>query len=593
MALPKGRMNPQPSGMTVPDESFRVDPSHFPRQQEPMSTTSEFVGPPDFPIPQTNIQKQVEDYSALAPMYGNFLKGAGGAVADIGRSFFDPTSWRWGKDERGDPVEYNPAFQPGPTDPMAQRAGYGLIDAMAVGLPTGAPDFESMTDLDAAMQVFDVYDPSGLGGDVAKLGVKAIPEGALAGFAWPSWYMGSKLPPKGVKKKTFNKLEDMWKHKIWTDDRWAPNPKPDEIRDIGARALHMDDLANDVPNTSVDMYMQQGSGAGQTLQMKISQIERGGFGGNPKSLTKESDHFNKLAVDIQSGDDELFGSADYWIESHEDMLQDSYGIDMFDDRMEPIYRTNEEWAKEFNKLSRELAHDAKTAEKRITDNINRIMDEELKIMDRGMKEVTGKGTIGGGSGTLPPQGTGGVLPTKVNDSITNVRKAVDEAIETSTPVEPTVMGMPAREIPSDWRASMPDKPYELDDVKLEVAWGDELETIAGLEKEMANRGVTLTPAIRGQIETARKILQGKSARTNPREKILLYDMIAEANGGRSIYKIEDILSDLSTKELGFNFDDLVVDWDTMGQPERGVEADVLADQIDEEIRKLFYGASPQ
>ena len=98
----------------------------------------------------------------------------GKAAGDIGRSFFDPTSWRWGKDERGDPVEYNPAFQPGPDDPMAQRAGYGLIDAMAVGLPTGAPDFESMTDLDAAMQVFDVVDPSGLGGDVAKLSVKVI-----------------------------------------------------------------------------------------------------------------------------------------------------------------------------------------------------------------------------------------------------------------------------------------------------------------------------------------------------------------------------------------------------------------------------------
>ena len=35
MVTPKGRMNPQPSGMTVPDESFRVDPSHFPRPQEP------------------------------------------------------------------------------------------------------------------------------------------------------------------------------------------------------------------------------------------------------------------------------------------------------------------------------------------------------------------------------------------------------------------------------------------------------------------------------------------------------------------------------------------------------------------------------
>ena len=385
MVTPKGPMNPQPSGMTVPDESFRVDPSHFPRPQEPYVPSSSFP-------------------SRGGVFTGNFLKGAGGAVADIGRSFFDPTSWRWGEEQ------YNPAFQPDQSDSMAQRAGYGLIDAMTMGMPTGAPDFESMTDADIALQMTDLADPSGILGDVARIGVKAIPEGTVAGLAWPSWYMRETKPPKGINKKTFNKLEDMWKHKIWTDDKWVRKPQPAEIREIGARALYMDDIANDVPNTSVDMYMQQGSGTGQTLQMKISQIERGGFGGNPKSLTKESDHFNKLAVDIQSGDDELFGSADYWIESHEDMLQDYYAIDMFDDRMEPIYRTNEEWAKEFNKLSRELADDAKTAEKRITDNINRIMDEELKIMDRGMKEVTGKGTIGGGSGTLPPQGTEGVLP---------------------------------------------------------------------------------------------------------------------------------------------------------------------------------------
>ena len=156
MVTPKGRMNPQPSGMTVPDESFRVDPSHFPRPQEPVNPLSGYGRNP------------------FGTALWNTAIGMGKATGDIGRSFFDPTSWRWGKDERGDPVEYNPAFQPGPDDPMAQRAGYGLIDAMAVGLPTGAPDFESMTDLDAAMQVFDVVDPSGLGGDVAKLSVKVI-----------------------------------------------------------------------------------------------------------------------------------------------------------------------------------------------------------------------------------------------------------------------------------------------------------------------------------------------------------------------------------------------------------------------------------
>jgi hypothetical protein len=169
------------------------------------------------------------------------------------------------------------------------------------------------------------------------------------------------------------------------------------------------------------MYMQQGSGAGKTLQQKIRDIQSWNriSGRDPQQLTKESDHFNKLAVDLRSGDDELMGRADYWIETHEDDLHDYYRIDMFEDISEPgfenqwgerIFRTDEQWAKEFDKLSRKLADDAKAAEKRITDDINRIMDEELKIMNRGMEEFTGKGTIGGGSGTLPPQGIGGVLP---------------------------------------------------------------------------------------------------------------------------------------------------------------------------------------
>ncbi len=403
MVTPKGRMNPQPSGMTVPDESFRVDPSHFPRPQEPVNPLSGYGRNP------------------FGTALWNTAVGAGGAVGDIGRRFFVPGQWQWGKDAAGDPVEYNPAFQPGPADPMAQRAGYGLIDAMTMGLPTGPPDFETMTGPDIALQFADLVDPTGLGGDVARLASKAIPEGTVAGLAWPSWYMRETRPPKGINEKTVDKLEDMWKHPIWTDDRWVRTPEPDQIREIGARALHMDDLANDVPNTSVDMYRQQGSGAGQTLQQKIRDIQSWNriSGRDPQQLTKESDHFNKLAVDLRSGDDELMGRADYWIETHEDDLHDYYRIDMFEDISEPgfenqwgdpIFRTDEQWAKEFDKLSRKLADDAKAAEKRITDDINRIMDEELKIMNRGMEEFTGKGTIGGGSGTLPPQGTGGVLP---------------------------------------------------------------------------------------------------------------------------------------------------------------------------------------
>ncbi len=163
MVTPKGRMNPQPSGMTVPDESFRVDPSHFPRPQKPVNPLSGYGRNP------------------FGTALWNTAVGAGGAVGDIGRRFFVPGQWQWGKDAAGDPVEYNPAFQPGPADPMAQRAGYGLIDAMTMGLPTGPPNFETMTGPDIAMQFADLVDPTGLGGDVAKLSAKVIDFDTVAG----------------------------------------------------------------------------------------------------------------------------------------------------------------------------------------------------------------------------------------------------------------------------------------------------------------------------------------------------------------------------------------------------------------------------
>ena len=133
-------MNPQPSGMTVPDESFRVDPSHFPRPQEPVNPLSGYGRNP----------------------FGTALLdtavGMGKAAGDIGRRFLPPYS-----------DDFQPAFQPDQSDPMAQRAGYGLIDAMAMGMPTGPPDFETMTGPDIAMQFAALADPSGILGDIARI----------------------------------------------------------------------------------------------------------------------------------------------------------------------------------------------------------------------------------------------------------------------------------------------------------------------------------------------------------------------------------------------------------------------------------------
>ena len=144
-SLPKGPMNPQPSGMTVPDESFRVDPSHFPSPQEPVNPLSGYGRNP------------------FGTALWDTAVGMGKAAGDIGRRFLPPYS-----------DDFQPAFQPGPADPMAQRAGYGLIDAMTMGVPTGPPDFETMTGPDIALQMTDLVDPTGLGGDVAKLSAKVI-----------------------------------------------------------------------------------------------------------------------------------------------------------------------------------------------------------------------------------------------------------------------------------------------------------------------------------------------------------------------------------------------------------------------------------
>jgi len=131
--------------MTVPDESFRVDPSHFPRPQEPVNPLSGYGRNP------------------FGTALWDTAVGMGKAAGDIGRRFLPPYS-----------DDFQPAFQPGPADPMAQRAGYGLIDAMTMGVPTGPPDFETMTGPDIAMQFADLVDPTGLGGDVAKLSAKVI-----------------------------------------------------------------------------------------------------------------------------------------------------------------------------------------------------------------------------------------------------------------------------------------------------------------------------------------------------------------------------------------------------------------------------------
>ena len=167
-SLPKGPMNPQPSGMTVPvDSRMGMDEGWA----EGAANADWSGGGIDWRNQDIYTVKPQEPVNPLSGYgrnpFGTALwdtaVGMGKAAGDIGRRLLPPYS-----------DDFQPAFQPEETDPMAQRAGYGLIDAMTMGVPTGPPDFESMTGADIAMQFADLADPTGLGGDVAKLSAKVI-----------------------------------------------------------------------------------------------------------------------------------------------------------------------------------------------------------------------------------------------------------------------------------------------------------------------------------------------------------------------------------------------------------------------------------
>ena len=175
MVTPKGRMNPQPSGMTVPaDSRMGMDEGWA----EGAANADWSGGGIDWRNQDIYTVKPKEPVNPLSGYgrnpFGSRLwdtaVGMGKAAGDIGRRFLPPYS-----------DDFQPAFQPGPADPMAQRAGYGLIDAITMGLPTGPPDFETMTGPDIAMQFADLVDPTGLGGDVAKLSAKVIDFDTVAG----------------------------------------------------------------------------------------------------------------------------------------------------------------------------------------------------------------------------------------------------------------------------------------------------------------------------------------------------------------------------------------------------------------------------
>jgi len=197
-----------------------------------------------------------------------------------------------------------------------------------------------------------------------------------------------------------------------------------------------------------------------------------------------------------------------------------------------------------------------------------------------------------------------ILPTRIQNSIKAVRRAVDEGVNSwkKSPKEPTIDGMPIREIPEDFRAGVeadpqlesmgmrlerqtPIEEVRIDDVRTEVALEAETERVAGLANEMERRGVKMTPDIRGEIDASQDALGQAGKRVNS----LLYDAIAKRHGGKSITKFDTILDDSNTREMGFALDELLVDDPPMGS----TRANQLIEDIENEAQGILDSGKPK
>jgi hypothetical protein len=387
------RVRPQPSGLV-------------PQQQEM-----------DFAVQQFNqMQPSAQELGGQVSPIGkgvlDFFGGLGGGVADIGRRFVSPeTSPFTGQNLQ----PYNPMFQP---ESMMGQFGRGIVSGITGGYPEGPIDHRSLSGPEQALMFADLVDPSGVGGDILRPLAKAIPEGALAGGFLGGWFM-----PKNIKNtKAVSRLEDMWKHPVFTRDKWAPNPSVEEIRTIGAQSLYLDDVTSGIKNTSPQTYMNMGRG-NQTMEQAIRRATSDPFRGSPGSLQKQSDEFNRMAIELRGPKNERptvgttlrMEDTLEWVYEKQDYLEDIFGFNPLLSFSGPVggphgFGDPKAIAKEFDRIAKELKEEAQASQKWIDTRTNQVIDEETKIMERGLKEYTGKGTVGGGSGTIPPQGAGGVLP---------------------------------------------------------------------------------------------------------------------------------------------------------------------------------------
>ena len=371
-----------------------------------------YTGPRQRPTgaPVVNMPRPQSPMGMLGQGISQFAGGVGGGLLDVGRRMLSPeTSPFTGQNLQ----PYDPWFQP---QSLPGQIGRGFVSGFTGGYPEGPVDHEKLSGLEQAFYFGDLVDPSGIAGDILRPLSKAIPEGVLAGGFQGGWFKPKtqKRPgafrPQGVPytpvPSEFN--PDYWNHLI--------NSKPtdltaDQVRERGAYLLYMDDIEKGITNTSPETYLAMGRGtqsaAGNAAEFvpggtRMTTLRPGEFTpypsiekaiergtdspfreNSPTLMLEQSDRFNRIAKELSGdlGEDTQWNTYDWFLE-REDYLEMEWGFnpDFFG-------KGPKEVSGEFDRLAQEFKKDAQKAQKRLIREADRIMDEELKIMERGMGNI--------------------------------------------------------------------------------------------------------------------------------------------------------------------------------------------------------------
>ena len=269
---------------------------------------------------------------------------------------------------------------PEAAQPFLETVGDIVVPGAGTGRAMSEGDMGTGTKIGAAFDFFP------FGGAVPKLGLKAAPSiakqipDALA--AAGGFMSGWNMPKKKVTQAT-RRLEDIWSHPLWTRGKVEDVPDVEEIRKIGGEAMWLDNLDDSfVPfNRRPDF----GRGNFPTAQARIDSINASN---NPTTLLKQSDRFNQTASEIigDLGQDKS-DDAYEWLWDRLDQLEELY--DFNGDLLRSGKGSDSQIAAELRRISDMLKDESTAKGKFAAERIQRVLDEELSLMERGMTEYTG------------------------------------------------------------------------------------------------------------------------------------------------------------------------------------------------------------